>query len=256
MSRPLSHGDLEQRLAAYALEVLDDPERTAVALHVVSCASCRSEVDRYRQVVRGLSSAKERTWERMSDSLAARREELDDLLNQLAGAPEPDPEAPSRLRVVVAADTHAASLCRRLAQDLRFSVVGTAAEALDLLSVTGAHQPDLLVVALSGPHRDWLDCLGEVSHWSPSTKVVMVTAVDADGVARLVSSAGEAGAWSGLVSSGSMTAGDSTVTTPTPGQAAPPSDRLPASRRERRVARRSIIDEAMWQMGISSRGRR
>ena len=234
MSGSLSHGDLEARLAAFALDALDDSERTAVALHLVACASCRSEVDRYRRVVRGLSSARQRTWERMSEALAARRQELDDLLSQLAGAPEPGRPSPSSLRVVVASDTHAVALCRYLAQHPRFAVVGTAVEALDLLSATGSQQPDLLVVALSGPHRAWLDCIGEVSHWSPSTKVVMVSAVGAEGVARLLRSADEAGVWSGQA----------------------PSDRLPASRRERRVARRSIIDEAMWQMGIASRAKR
>ncbi|MDP9070143.1 MAG: hypothetical protein M3N68_02415 [Actinomycetota bacterium] len=244
-------------MGAFALDVVDDLEKTAIALHLVSCAECRHEADRYRRVALGLASTRERTWERVSEALTARREELEDFLGRLAGmgAPQAGEGTVPSLRVVVASDTGTPRFARHIDEDRRFTVVGTAEEASGLAAVTVAQRPDLLVVALSEPLREWLDCVGEVGRWSPGTKVVMVSGLDTETVARMVSSSGTA-----VLSPGDEPAQPGA--TPRRPGGCPPNGRSrqaaqarPAGSTGRRAARRSIIDEAMWQMGISGRDR-
>lgn len=47
----LTHDEIRERLPDYALDLLDESERTQVATHLAGCASCRAELADYTAVV-------------------------------------------------------------------------------------------------------------------------------------------------------------------------------------------------------------
>lgn len=53
----LTHDDVKQLLAAYALEILSEDESHAVTRHIESCAECRTELAAYRRITDDLALA-------------------------------------------------------------------------------------------------------------------------------------------------------------------------------------------------------
>jgi hypothetical protein len=220
------HDAFRARVAAYALEAVDGTERAILAAHLRSCAECRADHDRYRPVALALAGPHDRVWDLVAGTVAARRRDLDGFLSDLAAM---GPPATPLLRIVVASDGGTVDLARRMDEDRRFTVVGQAAEAGAAVSVTAEQRPDLLVVALSQPGREWAETVAGAVALSPATKVVLVSGIEADSVARMVIAAPPA---------------PSVRVAPAPPVATPAM---------RRCGHRSIIDEAMWQMGIGPR---
>lgn len=239
MSIDFDHERVRGLLAASALGAVDPAEREGVDAHLPACRSCRVEHLRYQWTATALSGTSDRVWDQVASTVAARRAQLDRLLRELVSLYDPG-EADSEARVVVASDTHSVALGRYIAEDRRLAVVGVAADVLDAVSMTAAHEPDLLLLSLSRPRPDWLRAVSTVSEWSPGTKVLLISGVDATHVAGMVLHAGE---------------------TPWKGEPAPdvnePAGDGPKARRKRTglAARRSIIDEAMWHIGIGPRTR-
>ncbi|HEX2063955.1 MAG TPA: zf-HC2 domain-containing protein [Acidimicrobiales bacterium] len=238
MSIDFDHERIRGLLAAAALGAVDPGEREGVEAHLRGCRSCRAEHLRYQWTATALSGTSDRVWDQVADTVATRRVQLDRLLRELVSLYDPG-EADSEARVVVASDTHSVALGRYIAEDRRFAVVGVAADVLDAVSMTAAHEPDLLLLSLSRPRPDWLSAVSTVTEWSPGTKILLISGVDAAKVAGMVLHAGEAGAWRDKPAE----------------EATEPVEETPSSRGKKIgfTARRSIIDEAMWHIGIGPR---
>ena len=68
-----SHEDIQELLGAYALDAVDDAERTIVDEHLATCPRCRAEVNDHRETAALLAfagqSAPEGVWTRIEASL-------------------------------------------------------------------------------------------------------------------------------------------------------------------------------------------
>jgi hypothetical protein len=68
------HDDVEDLLAVYALDAVDDDERAAVEAHLLGCPRCRAEVDAHREVASHLAQsgapAPEGLWDRIAGAIA------------------------------------------------------------------------------------------------------------------------------------------------------------------------------------------
>ena len=73
MSGPVRHDAIEELLGAYALDAVENEERTLVEEHLAGCPRCRAEVAAHREVAGLLShsgaTAPEGLWERIAASL-------------------------------------------------------------------------------------------------------------------------------------------------------------------------------------------
>ncbi|MDQ4097569.1 MAG: zf-HC2 domain-containing protein [Actinomycetota bacterium] len=242
MRNEFHHEAVRGLLAASALGAVDPADREGVEAHLRTCGSCRAEHLRYQWTATALSGTSDRVWDQIAGTVAARRAQLDRLLRELVSLYDPQ-EEDSEARVVVASDTESVALGRYIAHAPRFAVVGVAANVLDAVSMTAAHEPDLLLLSLSRPRPEWLNALNAVSEWSPGTKVLLVSGVDATHVAGMVVHAGEAGAWKEEV----VVEADERCEPPESSPCGPP------RRKTRRPARQNIVDEIMWQIGIGPR---
>jgi hypothetical protein len=193
--------------------------------------------------------AVDRIWARITATLAARREDLDCFLTQL-GADQSVDRSP--VRVLVASDTEAARvlLAQRIATDDRFALVGEAARPADLLAEGVSGLPDVVVVKLATTDRAWLDALGELSAWSPRTRMLAVSGVHADHLAELVLTpavaAGLAAARPPSAHVAAMRPGETSATASARSKPSSPTAAAP----------RSLIHEVMRQVGIPVRSDR
>ncbi len=240
MKEQLGHEAVRRLLGAYVLGAVAPTERDAIAAHLGDCPSCRSEQARYQPTAMGLARTSDRVWQHVEGVVEARRAELDEVLRQLAGMDRAD-RGGEPVQVVVASDLESVALARHIDGDERFAVVGVAADVLDTVSLAATQGPDLLVMALSKPDRRWLEAVAGVAEWSPSTRVVMVTGADPRQVAEMVVRGAPPQAWVDDVAD-------------QPAEVAP-LEAVGSRGTGRRAARRSIIDEAMWQFGIGARTR-
>lgn len=75
MTIPTTHDNLLDLIAAYAVDAIDDAgEVAAIEQHLDTCAECRSELDRYREALAGLTPdlpAEQGSWERVRADIAA-----------------------------------------------------------------------------------------------------------------------------------------------------------------------------------------
>ena len=199
-----------------------------------------------------LDDAVARVWERVAATVAARREDLDCFLAEVLGSGG-DADDAGPVRVLVAADSEPARrvLALRLSLDERFVVVSEAASPEQVVAEGVASLPDLVVVKLTAAERVWLDALGELTAWSPRTRMVAVSGIHAEHLAQVVLTpqvardlaAGRAP----IVGVGAHTTG------------AAPAAVLPsggAAHADVAAAPRSLIHEVMRQMGIPVRARR
>lgn len=94
-----THADLEALLGAYALDAVEPDEREAIDHHLPTCAKCRSEVQRHREVAALLAhtgaSAPDGLWQRIAASLDAAPPDLE-LSNVKVLRREPEPVAPQK----------------------------------------------------------------------------------------------------------------------------------------------------------------
>lgn len=104
-----------------------------------------------------------------------------------------------RERTVVIADDHGIirdALSQLLGNadwldSYNFTICDAVADGIRAIGAVRKHQPDLLMLDVTMPHAGGTEVLIEVRRWSPETKVVVLTAVQASGkIAELV----EAGA--------------------------------------------------------------
>ena len=246
MDRKRRHQEIQGLLAGYCLGALTMAEALAVEEHVGDCEACRQDLAAYQAATSGLTGALDRMWARVSGTLAGRREDLDCFLAQVlaAGAEREVVSAP--VRVLVAADTEAARvvLSSRLHGDERFSVVGEAATPSDVLAQGVAGLPDVVVVKLASTDPTWLAAIGELTAWSPRTRLVAVSGLNARHLAELVTSQPVV---QSLASGRPPGAGVAAVTNRAASAGRSPA---PAPAPVASVAPRSIIHEVMRQVGI------
>lgn len=246
------HQEIQGLLAAYSLGAITQSDAAAVEEHVARCPACHDELAAHEAASAGLTGALDRMWARVSGTLAGRREDLDCFLTEvLAGNDDRGPAAP--VRVLVAADTDAARsvLAGRLAGDERFSIVGQAATPAEVLSEGIATMPDVVVVKLTATQRSWLEAVSDLVAWSPRTRLVAVSGINARHLADLLTTSAvveslEAGQPPAAVVMAHADSGSSATRAP----AAPDAAHEPA------VAPRSIIHEVMRQVGLPVREQR
>ncbi|TDC24542.1 response regulator transcription factor [Streptomyces sp. 8K308] len=93
------------------------------------------------------------------------------------------------IRIVVA-DDHALlreTLCETLLVEEDFAVCGVAGTGEEVVAVTGATQPDIVLLDLGMPQHDPLDTVARLHRVSPRPKVIVLTVHDrADLVRRLI----------------------------------------------------------------------
>jgi hypothetical protein len=249
MDRKRRHQEIQGLLAGYCLGAITAADAAAVEAHVERCATCRADLVAYQAATAGLTGALDRVWARVSGTLAGRREDLDCVLDEVLAA-GPNREVTSApVRVLVAADTEAARLVlvSRLHGDDRFAVVGQAASPAELLSEGVAGLPDVIVVKLASTDPAWLDAIGGLTAWSPRTRLVAVSGLNARHLADLLTCQPVV---QSLVSGRPPVANVAAVTNraaPRPTAAATP----PGAAME---APRSIIHEVMRQVGIAVPG--
>jgi hypothetical protein len=248
MERRRRHREIQVQLAGYCLGALTMAEAKAVEDHLRDCDDCRADLADYQAATSGLTGALDRMWARVSGTLAGRREDLDCFLAEvLAAGPERDVSA-NPVRVLVAADTEAARvvLVSRLQADDRFTVVGQVAHPDEVLSEGVVGLPDVIVVKLASTDPAWLDAIGELTAWSPRTRLVAVSGLNAKHLADLVTSPPVI---QSLASGRPPTAAVAAVTNRSSAGRAPAPSPAPAPT----VAPRSIIHEVMRQVGIPVR---
>ena len=156
MTSRLSHDDIRDLLAAYALDAVDDDEAEAIDLHVRDCPRCRADVADHREVASALATGHEPAPLRLWDTIAAELEAAPPL--QLASV-VPIRPAPWRraLRVgvaSVAAATIAVLGVRVVQQDDRIDGMQTALEDRTVLAAAlAAHgNPDARQGELRSAH--------------------------------------------------------------------------------------------------------
>ena len=248
MDRDRRHQEIRELLAPYCLGAVTMSEAAAVEEHVGACDACRRELAGYEAATASLTGALDRMWARVSSTLAGRREDLDCFLTEVlaAGGGRSDPAAP--VRVLVAADTEAARvvLAGRLGGDGRFVVVGAVATPDQILSEGVATMPDVVVVKLASTDRAWLDAVGQLSAWTPRTRLVAVSGVNARHLADLMTTGPVAQALAtGRPAPAAVPAGSSRPSQP---RRPVPSPASPDA-----TAPRSIIHEVMRQVGLPIR---
>ncbi len=91
-----------------------------------------------------------------------------------------DPSRGDCLRVVIADDVSAMrALLRRMLEDTAaFEIVGEAADGEEAVEMAGAFHPDLLLLDLSMPLMDGLSAIPDIRRASPSTRIVVLSAMD------------------------------------------------------------------------------
>ena len=91
MAGRLTHQEIEELLAAYALDAVEPDEAAAVRAHLEQCPRCQSELATHREVAASLahagSPAPEGLWERISAALEEAPPSLD--LSRVAGSAPP-----------------------------------------------------------------------------------------------------------------------------------------------------------------------
>ncbi|MGO9197874.1 MAG: anti-sigma factor domain-containing protein [Acidimicrobiales bacterium] len=125
----MTHSDVEELLAAYALDAVDPAEALAVEAHVAECSRCRAEVARHRELASMFSSSPEEApaelWQRISGALA-----------------EPDPEYGAPLAIAQIAPIGAGRRVPRritLANGLLAGVAAVAAVVVIVMAVQISH---------------------------------------------------------------------------------------------------------------------
>jgi hypothetical protein len=213
------------------------------------CQACRVPCPVLEDTARYLADGVSRTWAGISAAIASRRHELDEVLDRLAGVggSPVDPARPIRTLVMSPHEPERAALGRRMAADPRFDLVGEASSPGEVVPVTAAALPDLVLVHLPELAAQPLAELADVGRWSPSTVVVVVSGLDAARVADLLVTSGVPDDWPRREPSRS---GARAPGRGRPGGPGPTGGHAGADGSDRR---RSIIQEAMRQIGVPMR---
>ena len=128
----LTHADAAGFLGVYALDALDDDERSAVEAHVRDCGACQAEVAEHREVAAVLagpawSRAPEGLWDRIADSLEEAPPPL-----QMPAAPAAPPAPVAPVEPVISLDT-----ARRRFRPLGVAAAAVVAAAVAVVGVMG-----------------------------------------------------------------------------------------------------------------------
>lgn len=249
MNRRRRHQEIQGLLAGYCLGAVTTAEAAAVEAHVRDCDACREDLAGYQSATAGLTGALDRVWARVSGTLAGRREDLDCVLDEVLAAGSNRDVTSAPVRVLVAADTEAARLVlvSHLHGDDRFAVVGQAASPDEVLSEGVAGLPDVILVKLASTDPVWLNAIGALTAWSPRTRLVAVSGLNARHLADLVTSQPVV---QSLASGRPPVAIVAAVTNRSAARRAP----APTPPSVATEAPRSIIHEVMRQVGIPVRG--
>jgi len=95
-----------------------------------------------------------------------------------------DQTASDQLRVVIADDASAMrALLRRMLEDsTAFEIVGEAADGEEAVSLAGALHPDVVLLDVAMPGMDGLEAIPGIRRMSPTTRIVVLSAIEASRV--------------------------------------------------------------------------
>ena len=238
-----------QLLRPCVLRVAPDGRQCRAADGNRPCDTCSTLED----TVHYLAGRIDETWTGISGTITARRSELEDLLDRLAGigaadGAEAHHRRPIRTLVVSPSGPARAALTGRMADDPRFVVAGEAATPADVVPLAASGLPDLVLVHLPELAREPLEELVDLGEWTLGSVVVMVSGLDVARMADLVVTSGVPDNWPQRQpsrSGGGRARG--------PGDGAPGDGARGGGGHSRIDPPRSIIQEAMRQIGVPMR---
>src|SRR2546427_7927063 len=102
----------------------------------------------------------------------------DESVTSNGSASPPAPDAKQKIRIVVA-DDHPIfrdGLCKLLALEEDFEVVGQAQDGRQVLDILQQHEPDILLLDLKMPGLDGLGTLQKLQASKNKTRVIVLTA--------------------------------------------------------------------------------
>lgn len=99
---------------------------------------------------------------------------------------------------VVIADDHAIirDTVRRTLAEHEYNVVAEPENGLETVVAIREHQPELLILDISMPLANGSDIVSDILHWSPKTKIVVLTGIVAPGILATMVNAGVHGVFS------------------------------------------------------------
>ena len=216
------------------------------------CESCTVPCSALEETVHYLTDRVNETWTAISAAITARRSELDDVLDRLAGMGGGDGAdahraRPIRTLIVSPSGPSRAALAGRITGDPRFALAGEASTPAEIVPLAATVLPDLVLVHLPELARRSLEDLADLGQWTPGSVVVVVSGPDVAWLGDVLVASEAPDSWprrepshsgrgsapgpGGRSRGGGGHAGS-------PGRADPP---------------RSIIQEAMRQMGVPMR---
>ena len=147
------------------------------------CESCAVPCSALEQTVHDLADRVNGTWTAISAAITARRSELDDVLDRLAGigcsdGAEAHRSRPIRTLIVSPSGPSRAALAGRMADDPRFALAGEASTPAEVVPLAAAVLPDLVLVHLPELARRSLEDLADLGQWAPGSVIVVVSGLD------------------------------------------------------------------------------
>lgn len=86
---------------------------------------------------------------------------------------------------IVLADDHVMvrqGLKTLLTMDQPFEIVAEAASGVELVAAAKQHRPDLVIADIAMPYGNGLEVAGEVTRWSPDTRIILLTGLVSRGL--------------------------------------------------------------------------
>ena len=147
------------------------------------CESCALPCSALEETAHDLADRVNETWTAISAAITARRSELDDVLDRLAGMGGGDGAdahqgRPIRTLIVSPSGPSRAALAGRMADDPRFALAGEASTPAEVVPLAATVLPDLVLVHLPELAPRSLEDLADLGQWSPGSVVVMVSGLD------------------------------------------------------------------------------
>lgn len=156
----MTHEDIAEPLAAYALNAVDGNEREVLEHHLATCPRCRAELQEHREVATLLShaggDAPDAIWDRIAGALN---------------------KAPPQLRLAPVTGSGAAAHRRSPSRYLMTAVAGVAAALMTVVGVQ-TYQQHQMVDQLETALEDPLASVLEAALDDPGSQILELTSAD------------------------------------------------------------------------------
>ena len=173
--------EIQELLAAYALDAVSDRERSLVEQHLLGCEPCRVEVDEHREVAAMFSAdmepAPDRVWDRIASSLDAK--------SAPSGLADVIPLNSERRSISARSLTWMAGVAAAAAVVLGAAVFSQSSQINDLNTQLAAQEQEIASLALA-LDADPLEQAVTVALDDPSAQIATLTAEGASGAMLIV----------------------------------------------------------------------